>query len=374
MARIIPLNSTGAVDKAGRDLVADDSTPEQIAYALSVVNNWRAAHSFPLNTLTVLLKQKAPVIDPDVAVVQRIKRLPSILYKLKRFDGYRLSQIQDIGGCRAVVSDVSDVYKLVESFDRSRMRHELAKSDDYIQSPQDSGYRGIHLIYKYKSDRNPAYNGRKIEIQLRSVFQHAWATAVETVGAFTGEALKSSAGNADWLRFFRLMGSVIANQEKAPAVPNTPANFTELLDELRSISSALDVTTRLRGYRDVLMYMQEPFGAFAGIKYYLLRLETVENKITVEGFVSDKLDDAISAYTDAEKNASSSLDVVLVSADSIAALQKAYPNYFADTRIFLGLLEDALAGNPLEAEDAQTIDPVDANEAERIMGLNINYR
>lgn len=37
-------------------------------------------------------------------VAQRIKRLYSIRHKLKRFPTMRLTQIQDIGGCRAIVS------------------------------------------------------------------------------------------------------------------------------------------------------------------------------------------------------------------------------------------------------------------------------
>jgi len=38
-------------------------------------------------------------------------------------------------------------------------------------------------------------------------------------------------------------------------------------------------------------------------------------------------------------------DAVLVSVDSIAALQRAYPNYFADTRVFVALLKQALSGH-----------------------------
>lgn len=324
--------------------------------ALDVVNNWRAAHSFPLNTLTVLLKKKAPQVDVEAAVVQRIKRLPSILHKLERFEGLRLSQMQDIGGCRAVLSNVDDVRRLVEAFEKSRMKHELAKTDDYLAEPQSSGYRGIHLIYKYKSAQNPVYNGRKIEIQLRSLFQHAWATAVETVGTFIGEALKSSAGDDDWLRFFKLMGTVIANQEGTAPIPDTPTNIQELLSELERVSNKLDVRARLRGYRDVLSYMQEPFGNAQKLKYYLLILKPSDSSIEVKGYVERDLDEAIDDYADAEERTDA--DVVLVSADSIAALQKAYPNYFADTRVFLGLLEDALAGKPLVANVAATLDPV----------------
>jgi hypothetical protein len=35
--------------------------------------------------------------------------------------------------------------------------------------------------------------------------QHGWATAVETVDAFTNENLKFGAGSDDWTRFFQLV-------------------------------------------------------------------------------------------------------------------------------------------------------------------------
>jgi ppGpp synthetase/RelA/SpoT-type nucleotidyltranferase len=152
-------------------------------------------------------------VASNYLVAQRVKRLSSIVAKMRRFQGLRLSQMQDIGGCRAVLSSVAEVRNAVKSFKTSSIRHELAREDDYIANPKDSGYRGVHLIYKYVSDRSETYNGLKIEVQIRSQLQHAWATAVETVGTFIQQALKSSQGEDEWLRFFCLMGSAIALRE-----------------------------------------------------------------------------------------------------------------------------------------------------------------
>jgi ppGpp synthetase/RelA/SpoT-type nucleotidyltranferase len=105
-----------------------------------------------------------------------------------------LSQMQDIGGCRAIVSSAEGVAKLCASYAESDLKHILHQTDNYIDTPKDSGYRGVHLIYRYHSDRRQDYNSLKIEMQLRSQLQHAWATAVETVGAFVRQALKSSVG------------------------------------------------------------------------------------------------------------------------------------------------------------------------------------
>lgn len=354
MARILPQFSKRAVDQAGALLAAQEAAHEDYDLeALTVVNNWRSSHSFPLNTFTVTLKSKASSVDPDSIVVQRQKRLPSILYKLNRFPGYRLSQIQDIGGCRAVLHDVSTMRELIEVYKKSDLRHELVKVDDYLVSPQNSGYRGIHLIYKYVSDRSSVYNGLRIEIQLRSPLQHAWATAVETVGTFIQQALKSSTGEEGWLRFFRLMGSVIAHQENTASVPNTPADINVLVKELRYYAQILDVVNRLQAYGDALKYFEDP-AVSIGTKYYLLNLDPSESEIRVDSFSKRELDKALDEYLALEKTSAGTngRDIVLVSADSVAALQKAYPNYFVDTRVFIGLVEDALAGQPLRPEQA----------------------
>src|SRR5207249_1633670 len=137
-----------------------------------------------------------------------------------------LTQMQDIGGCRAVVNSVDEVTKLVASYGRSRFAHEFRSEKDYIETPKEDGYRSHHLIYQYKAKlgQNNSYDKLRIEIQLRTVLQHAWATAVEAVGIFTKQALKANVGNKDWLRLFALMGSEIAALEHTSLVPGTPAS------------------------------------------------------------------------------------------------------------------------------------------------------
>jgi (p)ppGpp synthase/HD superfamily hydrolase len=77
--------------------------------SVDAINNWRSSHSFPLNTFTVGVKRRAKDVDPDALVAQRIKRLSSIAAKLQRFSTMQLSQMQDIGGCRAIVAGRTQV-------------------------------------------------------------------------------------------------------------------------------------------------------------------------------------------------------------------------------------------------------------------------
>lgn len=48
----------------------------------------------------------------------------------------------------------------------------------------------VHLIYKYRSDKVTIYDDMCIEIQTRTLMQHAWATTVEIVGKFIKQSLK----------------------------------------------------------------------------------------------------------------------------------------------------------------------------------------
>ena len=134
-----PDYSNEEVNAAGRTLLNPGSKIDAFGKALTIVNNWRSCHGFPLNTIQVRLRQKAKEIDPHSLVAQRIKRLPSITAKLQRESKMKLTQMQDLGGCRAVVDSVKRVYDLVASYRKGDIRHTLVHVDDYIISPRSSG-------------------------------------------------------------------------------------------------------------------------------------------------------------------------------------------------------------------------------------------
>lgn len=335
-----PEHSRGAVDRAAQVLINDSATPAARYAASQVINNWRASHNYPLNTFKVTLRRKAFEIDPERLVAQRIKRMSSIEAKLQRFSKMKMSRMQDIGGCRAIVAGMTELNALVHKYGQSDLKHSLDAVDDYVADPKSSGYRGVHMIYKYFSDKGaPAvYNGLSIEIQMRTRLQHAWATAVETVGTFLRQALKSSQGEAEWLRFFSLMGSVFALREGSPPVPDTPTNATVLRSEIKHISGLLNVQYALAAYQQAIQVVRQ--GPEKGDHYYLLTLEPMEQKITVQAFPRRRLDEASEEYLRVEQSIADrpGAEAVLVSVDSIASLERAYPNYFLDTAVFLNEL------------------------------------
>jgi hypothetical protein len=343
-----PLYSKNKVNRAGARLlvpITDDRWDlDDYLDALDVINNFRSIHGHPLNTFQTTLRIKGRQIDPDIIVAQRIKRLSSIILKLTRFPLMTLSQMQDIGGCRAVLTDAQMVDNLVDAYLASDLKHKLHTSDDYIAEPKPSGYRGRHLIYVYHSDKIETYNGLKIEMQVRSQFQHAWATAVEIVGTFTRQALKSSQGEEAWLRFFALMGTAIARIEGTPPVPDTPTNDDDLINELKDAEHELNAVSKLIAF-STAPYQIETESAGKN-HFFLMELDVQTNELKIRSYSQGQLEQATEDYLEVEKRSKDNVsqDAVLVSVDSLAALRRAYPNYYLDTDLFVGLVQDSLNG------------------------------
>jgi hypothetical protein len=163
---------------------------------------------------------------------------------------------------------------------------------------------------------------------------------VETVGLFTRQALKSSQGQQDWLRFFALMGSALAIRERLPLVPETPVDKNKLKEELRGCEQKLDVVNHLHAFSKALQITQKP-GPRA--HYFLVQLDPVAKQVKVFGYMQNQLGQANQDYLDAERSGSrSGVDVVLVSVESLASLKRAYPNYFLDTGVFVQAVEQAI--------------------------------
>lgn len=331
------------VDRAGRDLVSAPFPPQD-DHTLSVLNNWRASHSYPLNNFQTNLRSKVRNIELGNAIVaQRIKRLESIYAKLSRHPTMRLSQMQDIGGCRAVMKNMRNVRKLIQRYEGSSLRHKLTGEKDYIANPKHDGYRSHHLIYEYAGRGNKdCYSGLKIEIQIRSEMQHAWATAVEAVGIFTHQALKSNQGSEDWKRFFALMGSVIAALEECETVPGAPTDKNVLVLELNALIQLLNIREVLSYYNTTIQYVN----TIKDAKYFIVRMDFDGRSINVERFKAQESKLANTKYIQMESQIKkgANVQVVLVSVDSLTALKRAYPNYFLDTSRFASLVEVGSAG------------------------------
>jgi len=179
------VDRAGAVLREGVGGFRDPGFRPRVDEALVVVDRWRALFRQPLQDvlhgLEELVVSEAPGSEVDVSA--RPKRLPSIARKLRRLTNMRLSQMEDIGGCRAKLPEAARVRAVLE---RILERWPGAQVDDYTASPQATGYRAIHVVV--------VEAGRRIEIQLRTPGQNRWADEVERWSDRLGHDLKNEKG------------------------------------------------------------------------------------------------------------------------------------------------------------------------------------
>jgi ppGpp synthetase/RelA/SpoT-type nucleotidyltranferase len=328
------------INTAGEKVNDPSISVQERAEYLKVIDNWRAAHAFPMNTFAVNLKHQISGI-PSAIAVQRLKRLDTILHKLQRFPNMKLYRMQDLGGCRVIVPDIKSVFAIRDKLKNSRIRHEEKRFTNYIEKPRNTGYRGIHIIYKYKSERTKYYDGLLIEIQIRTKLQHLWATAVETIGVFTQNGLKFNQGSDRWLRFFQLVSALFAFEEETTIVESVPPSIDMIIDELLSLMRELDVKKRLNTIQRTARKLTAA-GKNRSAGFYLLALDVEKSALTVKKI--NGITKATEEYNKLENsNIDKKLDVVLVSTQRFDTLIHAYPNYFADIHDFSRVLHSLIA-------------------------------
>jgi ppGpp synthetase/RelA/SpoT-type nucleotidyltranferase len=342
--------SKSRMDLAG-DVLSGKSESLDETDALVVLDVWRAAHSYPMHIFKQRLKNVAAKLDRDALSAQRLKRVPSIIKKLGRSYGgksptMKLTQMQDIAGCRIVMSNVKLARKLYdEYYNNGDLKHEKVSERDYVSNPKKDGYRSIHLVYRYNSDKagKKKYNGLLVEIQIRSKLQHLWATAVETVDFFTRQAIKSNEGGREWVEFFRLISSAFALMEGCRVVPGTSEDMKELCCLIKKREERLQVRAKMKHWASSIRVFDE-FKKKVNGEFFLLELDSIQDKLTISSYSKRNEDKAINDYAAVEKRiyGKAEYDVVLVGSDSATDLKKAYPNYFLDAREFLKYLDKIL--------------------------------
>lgn len=112
-----------------------------------------------------------------------------------------LSEIQDQVGARVVVYYLDDVQPLVQHLLKHFCEIENKRKD--IKDPAKFGYEGHHLVCTLPVDISNRYSPpvRFFELQIQTLFQHAWAEAEHDIGykmtrALSYEELRSIAYSA----------------------------------------------------------------------------------------------------------------------------------------------------------------------------------
>jgi putative GTP pyrophosphokinase len=227
--------SNSAADRAGtilRNYVApaEDEGPQieprRLLGAYETAEAYRALHAYPLTRVTLGVRSMTRTATGGDAYRpgQRFKRMDRIIWKLLRHPHMRLSQMEDIGGCRVVLPSIEVVYAVAARI--TKTWNQTARATDYIAQPKQDGYRGYHIVEKR--------DGRFIEVQLRTVGQHEWAQAIEEYEPITGYRLKDGSGPVDLREYLRVASDRIARSEEGnPFAEDEETAFERLREQVR---------------------------------------------------------------------------------------------------------------------------------------------
>lgn len=211
--------SKSRVDRAGArlrawwlDENADDLDEDQLAGPADDLYAWRETFQTPLTKVVMGLRSMVQTVRPElkapavrVPVGQRLKRGPQMVAKLGRHPTMRLSAMQDIGGCRAIMPGGRPEVLAVADRIVAVNRWDVRATDDYVESPGPTGYRALHLIV--------LRDDRLIEVQLRTSRQHQWAEAVERTALRVRQDLKNGEGDKRLLDYFEMAARGLAMED-----------------------------------------------------------------------------------------------------------------------------------------------------------------
>ena len=330
-AKIIK-GSKKEVNKAGNILRDGDFTKKEFVNEIKTINLYRTNHLFPMYVFYNKLTNISNKYDKSALTSRRLKRLPTIINKLKRFPSMNLFQMQDIAGCRTVVKSLEIAKKIYkDEFLKKKLIHKNLNCKDYIENPKEDGYRSLHLVYQYTTKNGgEKYNGTKVEIQIRTRLQHLWATCVETVDLFTLQEMKFGKGKKEWMDFFKLVS-------KAFFLKDTKKKLDEnICKEIRKLEKKLKVIEKLELWRnsiDVLGFKWEKKSMY---KTALLIIDLESNNTYVDLYKKEDKT-SIQKYSKFEQKYKNRKEysTVLVGINDLKKLKKNYPNYFADVTDFI---------------------------------------
>lgn len=351
--------SKNQIKKAAKD-IRKAISGEDRDLAIEKIQNFREFHLYPLMLMKNHLARTSKKVNKSIIVARRLKRLPTIIDKLERdtLDGgtqnsIELTRMQDIAGCRAIVNNSKELHSLHQRLIESRSVHKIVRQNNYL-IPKSSGYGGIHLIYScYENQKSEhIWKKTKVEVQLRTKLQHAWATSLEIIDTLEHTNLKTSyCGSLAWRRYFFLMGRLVSHEEGFHKLSQQDLFETRcqlfgspglFYPKLKGLAAHLGVISKLRKYalainlstdKKVLATTKNSSGLFLILMTLNEKKGNQSIDVSTTFFPASDSDDAIKKYNEAEMNPTIYLTVLLSVTDA-KTLKQAYPNYFGSTTSF----------------------------------------
>lgn len=220
--------SKTAIDRLGDRLRKDQTEEADLRLLHEFRRSFRKAYDFVVSTLRNELGLQ-PTGRPA-------KSTASIREKLRR-ETIRLSQIQDIAGCRVVVDSIREQDAVIEAL---RTKFTDVNIVDRRQTPSNA-YRAVHAI--------ASRNGCAVEIQIRTLLQHKWAELSEKLADVVDPAIKYGGGPEVARGILEASSKFVAGLEDSEAMVERSERQLEELDgkaDAARIQQVRDAAQKIR--------------------------------------------------------------------------------------------------------------------------------
>ncbi|WP_440655301.1 hypothetical protein [Candidatus Pelagibacter sp. HIMB1506] len=275
--------SKASIKKSTKEL-ANGSTNDDHRKALEYLRDLRSKHF--LENLNTFYNELSEL---KLSISGRLKRFDTIIRKVQRSSS-DVNTMGDLIGYRIVTHSFDEQEKV------SKIISDLYKINPRNYTSQANGYRAIHFIV----DLGEIENGIKnlFEIQIRTYYQHIWATWSESYGERIKEIYKSKNLSASLLNTKTWLD-----------------NFTQIIKKYEDKNKSKLQTN--------IVNINQEYG------FYIICFDINKNDLLS---ISEKLSDfnlVKDNYYTLEKISKDNEEIVLLMATSEEHLRETHPRYFS---------------------------------------------
>lgn len=323
---VVPSNRQ--VDNLGERLASPAATPIR----MRVVRK-------DLLTLEAFRRSFMPSYDKVMRVVETelglnpsgrpSKSTGAILAKLRR-QTIRLSQMQDVAGCRLLVSNLREQDRVVATLKSHLAELGPVLIDDRRARPS-FGYRAVHLVVRCD---------RLVEVQVRTQMQHLWAEFSESMAVIYGDEVKYGGpivGEPELRTRLDDLSSAIAESEETGGTSQGALGpETQGSGDWYAIGALILMVIfafLLKAEAGTASEPIPPLTITGDGPFFLVRYDRqAKRPLTVRRYAKTELDkaqvDKLAAEFDEPQ-----LEVVLLEASSLEALEETHPRYFGSAAL-----------------------------------------
>lgn len=322
--------SKAKIDRAGVGLAKENyKDAEQWVEYEDTLDAFREAHLQPLTETTLELQRWLADYKSDYYIAQRLKRKPQIIRKLSRLS-VRLTQLQDIGGCRIIVEKNADVDRLlafIEECVAKQVTLSIERITDYRDKGRDiTGYRAVHVLM--------ARGGHKLELQIRSRIQHYWSESIERTSVVYGYYLKENEGDPAVISYFQRLSDAFFELEsgREPSAA-TKLEIDRLKDQSETIIDASERGKVLDSFvnESIIKTLTEKEARNPNpINNWIIVFDWNTGAFVSWDIVDRSPEEAMKAYVQYENiyPVERNFEVVLIGSSKVATVRRTHSHYF----------------------------------------------